>query len=79
VNLSFSRNPGAWVEVIKLGLLAGITFGLSVSPEQLLAIVAFLGGVSVLITRSQTFAPVNKDGAPLEAVKYEGGPVEPVK
>lgn len=79
MNFSFAREPGAWVEVIKLGLLAGITFGLHVTPEQLLAIVAFLGGVSVLVTRSQTFAPVSRGGDKLEAVKYVGQPVESVK
>lgn len=79
MNFSFAREPGAWVEVIKLGLLAGITFGLHVTPEQLLAIVAFLGGVSVLVTRSQTFAPVSKEGAPLVQVKYAGTAAEAVK
>lgn len=45
----------------------------------MIAIEAIFAVFGTMIVRNKVFAPVNKGGDQLEAVKYEGRPVEPVK
>jgi hypothetical protein len=78
-NISFSREPAVWIAVIKAGLYAGAHFGLQVTPDQLLGIIAFCETVGATIQRNVSFAPVSKDGAKLEEVKYVGSAPEAVK
>ena len=84
----FDRNPVTIVEAIKQLIVQGLNTLLLFkvfewTTEQTAAVnilvglfVAFAGA---LFVRSKVFAPTSKDGAPLEAVKYEGQPIENVK
>ena len=78
-NISFSREPALWIAVIKAGLYAGALFGLKVTTEQMAGIVFFCEAIGATIQRNVSFAPVSKDGAKLEEVKYVGSAPEPVK
>jgi len=71
VNLTFKRQPVLWVNVIKLGLLAGGKFGLKITDDQLLGLIVFLEAAGGLIVHSNVYAPVNKEGMPIIVVHPE--------
>ena len=86
--MNFDREPVWWVTgvttAIRATMLAVMGFGvIDVTIEQLggvmLALEAILAVVGGMVARSKVFAPVSKDGATLEAVKYEGRSIENVK
>jgi len=78
-SISFSREPAVWIAVIKAAVYMGTLFGLKVTPVQLAGIITFCETLGAVVQRQVSFAPVNKDGLPLEAVKYVGTPLEAVK
>ena len=69
MNISFSREPAVWVAVIKAIILAGVTFGLKVTMEQLAAVVIALEAIGTLIVRQNVYAPVDKAGDPITVAK----------
>lgn len=78
-NLSFSHEPAVWLGVIQALIGLAIGFGVPITSEQAGLIMALAASIGAVIVRQKVFAPTNKDGAELEAVKYEGMPLQEVK
>ncbi|MDQ5870849.1 MAG: hypothetical protein M3547_01400 [Acidobacteriota bacterium] len=86
--MTFDREPVAIVTgvttAIRATMLALMSFGvIHVTIEQLggvmIALEAMLALFGGWLARSKVFAPISKDGAALEKVKYAGGAIEAVK
>lgn len=86
--MTFNQEPVAIVTgvttAIRATMLALMSFGvIHVTIEQLGGVMIALEAILALfggwLVRSKVFAPISKEGAPLEAVKYAGQPVEAVK
>jgi hypothetical protein len=69
MNLSFSREPALWLGVAQaiLGLIIG--FGVHITTEQAGLIMAVAAAIAAVIVRQNVYAPVDKDGAPIEVPK----------
>jgi uncharacterized protein (DUF2062 family) len=69
---SFKRNPALWVSgaqaIVSAGLALAVGFGLAITPAQIGLVAAFLAAVGGFVIRANVYAPVDKDGNPIEVV-----------
>ena len=71
--MKMSNEPVAWAAVVRLGLVAAISFGLNLTDVQMVALMAFIEGAAALFTRSQ----VTPNGLAEERVAQGGSPTVP--
>lgn len=67
--MSFKREPAVYVAAIRAIIVVAIAFGVKITLEQLGLIVVALEAIGATIVRQNVYAPVDKQGNPIEVAK----------
>lgn len=77
MNISFKREPVAWVFAIKAVLVVAISYGLKMTNEQLALVVVALEAIGGLIVRQNVYAPTNAAGQPVAMAEKDPQNAQP--